>query len=122
MYNQFLQRVPPAPQVMAQLYSDYKRATKDLKISFRDYLHIIGFVEKEKPLKGRDKGRRLGVGPNLGVVKVPNKQGTCRLRLIVILVDFADKVGQRPPHEYEDMLFSQHTFLTGSMRDFYREV
>jgi immune inhibitor A len=107
---------------MAQLFADYKRVTKGLKISFRDYLQIIEFEDPEKPLRGRDEGRGLSVGPGFELVMVPKKPVTGDLRLIVLLVDFEDNVGRRPPQEYDDMLFSENVFLTGSLRDFYRQV
>ena len=114
--------VPPAPHVIAQLYADYKRYTEAVDISFHDYLQGIGFVDRQKPLTGRDQGRSLAMDGGAELVSVPKHRIVGELRLIVLLVDFADNVGKRPRHEYEDMLFSHNSFLTGSLRDFYAEV
>src|SRR5262245_29448065 len=119
--KRLFRRVPPAPQVMAQLYADYKRDTKDSKVSFLDYLKIIGFIERGTQLPGRDQGRPLAI-EDVELVQIPKNKVIGTLRLIVLLVDFSDKVATRPRHEFEDMLFSQQTFLTGSMREFYKEV
>jgi len=43
------------------------------------------------------------------------------LRCLVLLVDFVDKPGVRPPADVQDMLFSRGTYPTGSMRDYYQE-
>jgi immune inhibitor A len=43
-------------------------------------------------------------------------------RVVVLLVDFSDAVAQEPPQHYLDLLFSQGTYATGSMRDYYAEV
>jgi len=43
------------------------------------------------------------------------------LRAIVLLVDFSDKVHSKDSSEFSSLLFSQGTFPTGSMKDFYKE-
>jgi len=55
-------KVPPAPHVIAQLYAGYKRDTQGLKISFHDYLQVIGFIKKHEPVSGRNEGRQLRLG------------------------------------------------------------
>lgn len=115
-------RIPPAPSVMAQLFADYKRVTKGLNVSFRDYLQIIEFTDPEALLRGRDEGRSLSVSNEFQLVAVPKKPVAGNLKLIVLLVDFDDNVGRRPVQEYADMLFSENIFLTGSLRDYYRQV
>jgi immune inhibitor A len=112
-------RVPAAPQVIAQLYANYKRSTKGVVLSFRDYLKVIGYAGREAEVKGRDKGRALA-GESL--VEVPRYPISGTLQIIVLLVDFADNVGRRPARQFEDMLFSRQAFLTGSMREFYAEA
>lgn len=43
-------------------------------------------------------------------------------RAIVLLVDFSDKPATESKAHYEELLFSQGTLATGSMRDYYKEV
>lgn len=112
-------RVPPAPQVISQLFANYKRATEGIALSFRDYLQVIGFSEKGSLVEGRDEGRQVE-GPDLVAVPKIEIEGT--LQIIVLLVDFDDNVGRRPARQFEDMLFSKGTYLTGSMREFYAEA
>ena len=52
---------------------------------------------------------------------VRNRPTTGTLRILVLLVDFADNVGKRPKQEFEEMLFSKGTYKTGSMHDYYKE-
>ena len=47
-----MKRVPPAPQVMASLFAQYKKA--GLKISFKKYLESIGFVDPALSIVGMD--------------------------------------------------------------------
>lgn len=112
-------RVPPAPQVISQLYANYKRATREVALSFRDYLKVIGFSDDESTLTGRDRGRPVE-GDTLTAIPKYTIEGS--LRIIVLLVDFDDNVGHRPARQFEDMLFSKGTYLSGSMREFYAEA
>lgn len=43
-------------------------------------------------------------------------------RAIVLLVDFSDKAAVTGKAHFNNMLFSQGTYATGSMRDYYKEV
>jgi immune inhibitor A len=43
-------------------------------------------------------------------------------RGLVLLVDFSDNPSTKPPAHFEELLFSQGSYSTGSMRDYYREV
>ena len=43
-------------------------------------------------------------------------------KALVLLVDFSDEVAGTGQSHYSDMLFSQGTYATGSMRDYYKEV
>ena len=114
--------VPPAPEVMAQLYAAYLRARGDSKLSFKKYLQQIGFTDPAAGLKRADSGSRSTVGRGMELVAVPSRKVTGSLRIIVLLVDFADNKGMRAPVEFEDMLFSRGRFQTGSLRDFYTEA
>ncbi len=61
-----------------------------------------------------------------GLQPAPQAAGRSRptvgsVHCLVLLVDFADNVGQRDPGEMREMLVSRGTHPTGSMRDFYHE-
>ena len=43
-------------------------------------------------------------------------------RALVLLVDFSDNPSTKPPAHFKALLFSQGSYTTGSMRDYYREV
>ena len=120
----FPRPVPPSPNVMAALYMEYVRHGKPVGLTFRQYLHAIGFVDPAANLDGMDDGavvHAAGSGaPEL--IAVPSHPVAGRLRIVVLLVDFPDRPGSRPPAEFQDLLFSDRVFPTGSLRDFYREV
>ena len=116
--------VPPAPQVLAQLYADYLRYRKTTRkpVSFKRYLKRIGFTDPTARFKGGDDGMRRVRAAGVKLVAVPKRAVSGTVRVIVLLVDFPDKPATRNPHEFEDMLFSTGTFQTGSLNDFYAEV
>lgn len=117
-----IQPVPPSPQVMAQLFADYLKAREVDKMSFREYLRMIGYLHTESPMAGRDCGNSYRVDRDARLVDVPQFPITGPLSMIVLLVDFSDNIGHRPRSEYAEMLFSAETFATGSLRDYYQEV
>jgi immune inhibitor A len=117
--------VPPAPQVLAQLYADYLRyraAVRGKPVSFKRYLKRIGFTDPTARFKGGDDGRRRVPSGATRLVAVPTRAVSGDVRVLVLLVDFPDKPARRAPHEFEDMLFSKGTFQTGSLNDYYAEV
>jgi len=74
----------------------------------------IFYPEEELPLMVR----AAGLSPSRAVRSRPT---TGKLRLLILLADFSDNQGKRDPKDISAMLFSQHTYSTGSMRDFYQE-
>jgi immune inhibitor A len=103
---------------MAMLYMQYRN-----RISFRCYLEKIGFVDPSLDVVGMDDPamfRASPTGPQL--IDIPARPVIGEVRVKVLLVDFEDRVGALPPQHYEDLLFSQVKYPTGSMRDFYKEV
>lgn len=115
--------VPPAPHVMAGLYADYLRVGKPNGLTFHQYLAAVGYTNRATRRDGMDdaaRARPSGGGPMR--VSVPAVPITGPLHIIVLLVDFPDQRGTRPAREYEDLLFSERTYPTGSLRDYYREV
>lgn len=117
--------VPPAPEVLAQLYADYLRhleTARGKRRSFKSYLKMIGFTDPTARFKRGDDGRRRAVRSGARLVQVPARAVTGNVRVLVLLVDFPDKPAKREAHEFEDMLFTSGTFQTGSLTDFYTEV
>jgi len=107
---------------MAELFMQYKRANVE-GLSFRKYLQTIGFTNPAIAHHAMDNGRMFGAsraGPEL--IAIPQQPIIGDLQVIVLLVDFEDREGNLSRAHYEDMLFSQDSYPTGSMRDYYREV
>jgi immune inhibitor A len=106
--------------VVSQLCADYKRTLNDrVKLPFRDYLKMIGFAGK---FEGSDVHAPFSRSPRVPRVVIPRFPVTGTLRIIVLLVDFDDNIGERPAQQFEDMLFSRDAYLSGSMREFFSEV
>ena len=118
--------VPPAPNVMAQLYAEYVQRGKPNGLTFKQYLEVIGFVNLAEDRRGMDDGVQLravaaaGGGPEL--IQIPTHPIRGALKVLVLLVDFNDRPGTTSPSHYESMLLSKGSFTTGSMRDYYSEV
>jgi immune inhibitor A len=119
----FACRVPPAPDVMASLYMEYKRSAQYKKMSFADYLLSIGFTDPSVGMVGMDDEAQFVPTPG-GPQKlaIPSQAVTGEVKVKVLLVDFPDRPGTLDRVHYEDLLFSKAKYPTGSMRDFYGEV
>lgn len=118
-----LLRVPPSPQIMAELYARYVRVARPLGLSFRQYLVVIGYADPAESNVGMDDSalfKATPEGPQL--ISVPGAPILGTVRVKVLLVDFSDQAGTLPASHYEQLLFSKGTFPTGSMRDFYLEA
>jgi immune inhibitor A len=121
--GRFACKVPPSPDVMAHLFMDYKRSSQYKKISFKKYLESIGFVDPSVDQVGMDDSAQFVPtpgGPEL--LAIPSQPVVGEVKVKVLLVDFSDRPGLLKPSHYEDLLFSQNTFPTGSMRDYFKEV
>jgi immune inhibitor A len=108
---------------MAMLYMDFRRSGAYKKMSFRKYLESIGFSNPAKDVVGMDDRslfRATAIGPEL--IDIPAQPVTGEVRVKVLLVDFPDRTGAMPARHYEDLLFSDAVYPTGSMRDYYKEV
>src|SRR5207245_11659493 len=99
-HRQEVHAVPPAPEVLAQLHADYLRYREKTKkaISFKKYLKQIGFTDPTAGFKGGDSGGRRAPGKGMKLVEVPSRAVMGTVRVSVLLVDFADNIGHRPPH------------------------
>jgi len=118
-----LHRVPPSPDVMAQLYADYLRIAQGSGITFEQYLISIGYTDKAENFHGMDDGANMAHGEHgLELINIPDKPIQGQMRVKVLLVDFPDQPGSLPVAHYQQLLFSKDSHPTGSMRDYYREV
>jgi immune inhibitor A len=118
-----LHRVPPSPEVMAQLYADYIRIAQGRGITFAEYLVSIGYTNPAENVDGMDDAAIMRSSAHgLELISIPDKpiQGTLRVK--VLLIDFPDQPGTLPVSHYQQLLFSKDAHPTGSMRDYYREV
>jgi immune inhibitor A len=122
-------RVPPSPEVMAELYAQYLRRGRPAGLSFKQYLTVIGLGNDAETRPGMDDGvhvERAAAAPAATsrpeLISVPRQAIRGALRVKVLLVDFRDKPGTLAPSHYESMLFSKGTFPTGSLRDYYSEI
>jgi immune inhibitor A len=116
-----MKRVPPSPQVLGNLYLEYKNSKS--KVSFKKYLESIGFIDPSVNVDGMDDNIRhsmSAVGPQL--VTVPTKSITGQLRIKVLMIDFSDKPGTLDKKHFEDLLFSKAKYPSGSLVDYYDEV
>ncbi|MFC1749219.1 proprotein convertase P-domain-containing protein [Pseudomonadota bacterium] len=119
-----LHRVPPSPEVMAQLYADYQRIAQSEGVTFKHYLTSIGFTNPAAGVHGMDDAAvaHHSDEDGLQLISIPDQPIHGQLRVKVLLVDFSDRVGSLPVSHYEQLLFSKETHPTGSMRDYFREV
>jgi immune inhibitor A len=118
-----LHPVPPAPEVLTYLVYEYHKNWKELGFSFRQFLVATGYENPAHNLEGLDDDL-VGVlrDGEVMLISIPKKPITGNLHVLVLLVDFPDLPGRSPKEHYEDLLFSQNTYPTGSMADYYHEV
>lgn len=115
--------IPPSPNVMTDLYAQYKRA--DIKgLTFQQYLQAIGFKNPAAGHQGMDDRHVLLSESNGGpeFLDIPTQPISGNLHVMVLLVDFDDRPGNHSREHYEDLLFSSGTYPFGSMKDYFREV
>jgi immune inhibitor A len=120
--------IPPHPMVLAELQrqlDNAKRTNPDINVI--DFLKSIGFEPGYNPL-GRDDASRpradsLRAGRiEMERIDVPTFKPAGDINSIVLLIDFDDNEGAMAPEHYNAMLFSENSFRTGSLRDYYRVV
>ena len=121
--------VPLSPQALAQLYARFLelRQTGRLRagITFEEFYWVWRSGRRGENQVGLDDGE-LSPGPSTDsqLITRPPRPLHGTVRTLVLLADFPDKQhdANHGPGYYEQMLFSDGTFPTGSMRDFYRAV
>ncbi len=117
--------VAPHPDLQKKLKADLDRARGRGKTAFSNLLRI----ERTKPV-GMDDGLifpgdyyPLGTSARAvqsGALDRAPLRGT--VRVIVVLVDFADKPMTQTKQHFEDLFFSVGVLRNGSVRDYYKEV
>ncbi|WP_207538260.1 hypothetical protein, partial [Sabulicella rubraurantiaca] len=115
-------RVPPAPDVMANLFLDYRRSGRERELSFKEYLVSIGFVDPAADTIGMDDAAQFVATPGGPELLATSQPVIGEVQVKVRLVDFDDRPGIRPKEQFEDLLFSRGIHPTGSMRDYFQEV
>ncbi|SDL83108.1 immune inhibitor A [Catalinimonas alkaloidigena] len=120
-----LQRIPPSPKVMNDLYLEYLHDNPG--IPFAEFLEQKGLVNHSHEHPGMDDSLRLPLGlataaPLPQLIDIPRLPVRGAVKVKVLLVDFADRAGALPAAHYEELLFSQGSLPTGSMREYYSEV
>lgn len=114
-------RVPPSPEVISSLYAEYLDANEKVgKLTFKDYLKLTGYVPSCSHQEGRDNS--FVESSSIRRISIPSKPIVGELHVKVLLIDFSDQVGRLPRKYYENLLFSEKKLLSGSMRDYYKEV
>ncbi|WP_433527248.1 M6 family metalloprotease domain-containing protein [Nocardia pseudovaccinii] len=121
--------VPLSPQAFSQLYLHYLELLNTSRLpatmTFEQYYEYWRSGRRGENLVGLDDGAtRLEPGKSKELITRPDVQLKGVIQTIVLLVDFPDKAHDpvHGPGYYEAMLFSEDTFPSGSMRDFYRKV
>ena len=122
--------VPPSPNLVAQLYARFLALQSEGRVpadmTFEDYYKVWRASRRGPNNVGLDDGE-LKIGSAKGPLQLidrPEFKLKGEVRTMVLLVDFPDQP-HAPDHSagmYEQMLFSVDTFLSGSMRDFYRRA
>ncbi|MBI2425329.1 MAG: M6 family metalloprotease domain-containing protein [Candidatus Hydrogenedentes bacterium] len=115
--------VPPSPEIIAAIRNEFVRKWKGTGITFHQFLMANGYQNPAHDLHGMDDNfaSRIGdAGPEL--IELPKTALTGDVNVMVLLVDFPDLEGKLSRDHYEELLFSEGTYITGSMADYYSEV
>ncbi len=118
--------IAPAPELKKKMDEEMKKikssAAKGLlagKIGFREP-QPMGFNDGLiYPGTMFPVGTTAAIARSAGANKAPLR-GT--VRVIVVLVDFSDKVMTKTKAHFEELFFSLGSLATGSVREYYREV
>jgi immune inhibitor A len=121
--------VPLSPQALAQLYARYLELKNSGRLpetmTFEQFFWVWRSGRRGENFVGLDDGAVThGPSGDKQLITRPSKELKGIIRTLVLLVDFPDR--QHDPNHgpgyYDTMLFSEDTFPTGSMRDYYRTV
>jgi immune inhibitor A len=124
--------VPLSPLALAELYARYMELLESHRLprntTFEDFYWIWRSGRRGENFVGLDDGATVHGSSSAKaateLITRPARKLQGAVRTLVLLVDFPDRQHDpnRGPGYYEAMLFSEGTFPTGSMRDFYRSV
>ncbi|MER9490835.1 M6 family metalloprotease domain-containing protein [Mesorhizobium sp. M0320] len=123
-------QVPPSPGLLAQLRARYLALRADNRLpaemTFEQYYSVWRSSRRGSRYVGLDDGAVTtgAADPNAELIDRPPRQLRGEVRTLVLLVDFPDRphAADRSPSFFEQMLFSQSIFPTGSMRDYFRSI
>lgn len=122
--------VPPSPGLMQNLLQRYRDLMAEGKLpkatTFKQWFDYWISSRRGQSLPGLDDGR-MDATVQRGAQKIdrPAKKLAGIVRTIVLLVDFPDKphLPENTPTHFGNMLFGLgDQYITGSMREYYRDV
>lgn len=108
---------PPSPELEEKILSTKQKILKETgyeDINEVDILDMRTFhliTNRKKDTRDHDHVMSTSKAPVVGTK-----------RALVLLVDFSDKSAVKNQAHFNNLLFSQNSYATGSMRDFYREA
>lgn len=122
--------MPPAPEVMLDLYATWKglvaRKLLPGRVKFEEYFLLWLAERRGENFVGLDDGgTRHGPASSQQRIQRPPQRLRGTVRTLVLLVDFEDRphAADRTPAFYEQMLFGDiDVFPTGSMAEYYRRI
>lgn len=121
--------VPLSPQAIAQLQARYRDLIETRRLpadtTFEQFYFVWRSRRRGENLVGLDDGAvRPGPSTDAQLIDRPATSLRGPVNTLVLLVDFPDRPHD-PEHttgHFAQMLFSEGTFPTGSMRDYYRDI
>ncbi len=110
--------MPPSPELEERIVRTKQAILREANLSGIDDIDIMD-LRTYTLIASRPRQTRAHefVGANRGAAPITGTR-----RAIVLLVDFSDRAAGTGQAHYNDLLFSQGTYATGSMRDFYKEA
>ena len=119
--------VPPSPEVIEEVKRLLDQAKKDNpNLNVYEFLESLGLEPGNPP--GKDKPAKLGlISVDEGTVSVqnidvPTFRPSGEVNVLCVLCDFPDNKGKTDSKLYTDLIFSEGTFSTGSVHDYYKTV
>jgi hypothetical protein len=122
--------VPPSPELLTQLYARYQELMRSKRLpgstTFEQFYFFWRASRRGENFVGLDDGATASArsdAPQL--IDRPSLPLRGVIQTLVLLVDFNDRPhgDDHTPAMYEQMLFGEEgIFLTGSMREYYRQI
>jgi immune inhibitor A len=119
--------VPPHPDFVKKLYSEYKQEKKkDKSLTEMEFLISKGLFRKR--IAGLDDNLRIDPerppSPEASLIQLPSYKPRGDVSSLFLLVDFVDKPHTVPPEHFEKLLFSENnaSYTQKSLKEYYREV